>query len=154
MLAPLLKLTLPAAFPPHPQAVSIIAWSPDATYLASGDASGRLLVWSMRSGGVVRSMQVRGGALPWPARSRCCLALPCVLPQGSAAQRRRRRRKTHCRNSPRRRPLPYSLFLPFFPPAQAPSTVYDLRFNQDSSLLACCTSEAQPILVADLRRQG
>jgi WD40 repeat protein len=75
------------------QAVSIIAWSPDATYLASGDASGRLLVWSLRTGGVVRAMQ-------------------------------------------------------------APSTIYDLRFSRDSALLACCTSEARPILVADLRRQA
>lgn len=81
------------AFDEHESAVSIIAWSPDATYLASGDASGRLLVWSLRSGGVVRSLQ-------------------------------------------------------------APSTIYDLRFNKDSSLLACCTSEARPILVADLRRQA
>ncbi|PRW45142.1 F-box-like WD repeat-containing TBL1XR1 [Chlorella sorokiniana] len=80
-------------FDEHASAVTLIAWSPDATYLASGDASGRLLVWSLRSGGVVRSMQ-------------------------------------------------------------APSTVYDLRFNKDSSLLACCTSETQPILVADLRRQA
>lgn len=71
--------------------MSIIAWSPDATYLASGDASGRLLVWSLRTGGVVRAMQV-------------------------------------------------------------PAIIYDLRFNRDSSLLACCTSEVRPILVADLRR--
>ncbi len=49
-----------------PQAVTLIAWSPDATYLASGDASGRLLVWSLRSGGVVRSMQVgQQGLLGW-----------------------------------------------------------------------------------------
>lgn len=80
------------AFNEHDSAVSIVAWSPDATYLATGDASGRLLVWSLRAGGVVRSMQ-------------------------------------------------------------APSTIYDLRFNNDSSLLACCTSDARPILVADLKRQ-
>ena len=47
--------------PLYLQAVSIIAWSPDARYLASGDASGRLLVWSLRAGGVVRSLQVRAG---------------------------------------------------------------------------------------------
>ncbi|PSC75373.1 F-box-like WD repeat-containing TBL1X [Micractinium conductrix] len=80
-------------FSEHDTAVSIIAWSPDARYLASGDASGRLLVWSLRAGGVVRSLQ-------------------------------------------------------------APSTIYDLRFNADSTLLACCTSEARPILVADLKRQS
>jgi WD40 repeat protein len=69
----------------------VVAWSPDAAYLASGDATGRVLVWSLRSGAVVRSMR-------------------------------------------------------------APSTVYDLRFSRDAALLACCTSEVRPILVADLRR--
>jgi hypothetical protein len=37
---------------------------------------------------------------------------------------------------------------------RAPATIYDLRFSRDSSLLACCTAEARPILVADLRRQA
>lgn len=54
------------------QAVSIVAWSPDATYLATGDASGQLLVWSLRAGGVVRSMQVRAAR-----------RLPCQLRRGA-----------------------------------------------------------------------
>lgn len=94
-------LLLPPSSPPppppsvenQPQAVSTLAWAPDATYLASGDAGGAALVWSLRSGGVARALR-------------------------------------------------------------APATIYDLRFSRDSSLLACCTAEARPILVADLRRQA
>lgn len=142
--------------------MTLIAWSPDATYLASGDASGRLLVWSLRSGCVVRSMQVRRGAGAGSRRARVArlqgtlqlaaarlshLHPPQCLPGG-----------IHVSGMPLPllpAPDPASLFVPcrsFFP--QAPSTVYDLRFNKDSSLLACCTGETQPILVADLRRQA
>ena len=70
--------------------MQVVAWSPDAAYLASGDAAGRVLVWSLRTGSVVRTLA-------------------------------------------------------------APAVVYDLRFSRDGGLLAACTGESHPILVADLR---
>lgn len=46
----------------HGANVPHLRWSPAGEYLATGDELGQVLVWSTKSGAVVRSLQVGGDA--------------------------------------------------------------------------------------------
>ena len=51
----------PPSCPPPAQNVSVVSWSPEGDYLASGDVAGEIFVWSLRRGEAVRRLRAPGG---------------------------------------------------------------------------------------------